>query len=335
MTTTFADEAMGFELEDMPDVVELLPYTEIQMPEVVDNTKLSAYAKCPKQFYWAHLQGLQPGKKSIHLHAGASFATCMEKFRESFYGQENTGDYDVAVREGLYALIRSYGIDEARDNDPAWLASAKSWEGMACAYLHTVAYWDPRQDLLKPVIDENGKPTVECSFAIPLEIDNPSTNQPYLFHGRYDMLGSYGGSLFIEDDKTASQLGASWSGQWDLRSQFTGYCKGAQAFGVGVAGAIIRGTAILKTKVTHAEAIVYRPDFLIENWERDVEHLLKEMNKSFAENNWPTLGTFNEQCNAYGGCDYKQLCSSPDPEAWLSNYHRQFWDPTNPEASNA
>lgn len=327
---SFADEALEA-VEDMEanPTVELIPIADLTMPEVVDNTQLSDYAKCPKMFYWARLQGLQPGAQSIHLHAGKAFAKAMEDFRVCYFGEGGT--FDDAVAAGLYAIIRAYGEPTEAESDEYWIASAKSWEGMACAYIHTVHNWDPRHDALKPVTDDKGKPTVECSFAIPLDVNNPSTGLPYLFHGRYDLLASYGGSLFVEDDKTASQLGASWSGQWDLRSQFTGYCKGAKAFGVGVAGAIIRGTAILKTKITHAEAIVYRPDFLIERWEHDVHHILLNMNQSFEQQFWPTLGTFNEGCNAYGGCDYKQLCSSENPEAWLSNYHRNFWDPTNPD----
>jgi len=39
-----------------------------------------------------------------------------------------------------------------------------------------------------------------------------------------DMIVDFAGGRYGEDDKTTSSLGASWAKQWDMRSQFTGYC---------------------------------------------------------------------------------------------------------------
>ena len=37
------------------------------------------------------------------------------------------------------------------------------------------------------------------------------------------MIVELNNGLFIEDDKTASQLGSKWANQWEMRSQFSGY----------------------------------------------------------------------------------------------------------------
>ena len=66
--------------------------------------------------------------------------------------------------------------------------------------------------------------------------------------GRALRFGQMGEGLYIEDDKTTSQLGSSWGAQWDMRSQFTGYAWAARQSGLPIAGIIVRGISILKTK---------------------------------------------------------------------------------------
>ncbi len=312
--------------QEEPPKVELIPLQDITFPEVIDNTILTSYAKCPRYSYWAHFQHLAPNRVSIHLHAGTAFASAMETYRKVWVAE---GSHDKAQAEGLLTMIKEYGYNPEVEYDPDWQASAKSFEGMACAYIHATTNWNAESDRLQPLVVD-GKPAVECSFAEILDVDHPITGQPLIYHGRFDMLGTFGGAIFVEDDKTTSALGPSWSGQWDMRSQFTGYCWGARSFGKAVAGAIVRGTAILKTKITHAEAIVYRPDWMVDEWHTDMIALIERMKESFRTGYFPKLGAFNDGCSAYGGCQFKTLCTSKDPEMWLGNYKRRVWNPTNP-----
>lgn len=318
-----------FDLDDEAEseALQLIPLEDITFPKMLDNTILSTFSKCPRQAYYAHFQHLAPKKTSIHLHAGKSFAVGMETYRKEYF---KTQSVETAQAKGLLALTQSYGFSPDRDEDPEWIASAKSYEGLACAYIHTTNNWPADADRLKPYVLE-GEPAVEMSFALPLPLNHPDTGEPIIFHGRFDMLGTFGGAVFVEDDKTTSQLGAQWSSQWDLRSQFTGYCVGAETFGVPVAGAIVRGTAILKTKITHAESITYRPKHLTEEWKKSTIALISQMFRAYKTKEFPTLGTFNESCNAYGGCSFKTLCLTDRPENWLDSYRRRVWNPANPE----
>jgi hypothetical protein len=154
------------------------------------------------------------------------------------------------------------------------------------------------------------------------------------------MLGIHrNGSVLVEDEKTASQLGASWGRNWNLDSQFTGYCWGARQFGIPVAGALIRGISILKTKYDHAEVLTYRPPFLIDRWYaqllRDVSRM-KDLWQRATDANLADEASYaldKGQCNAYGGCSFEILCSSPTPERWVEvHFQTRDWKPMHRDA---
>ena len=118
------------------------------------------------------------------------------------------------------------------------------------------------------------------SFAIPLPILHPQTNQPLFYVGRFDMLAEdRRGIIWAEDDKTATRLGEQWGKQWTLDSQFTGYVWAARQFNVPVYGAAIRGISILKTMYGHAEQMVPRSPHLVDLWYsnllRDVQRMIQ------------------------------------------------------------
>jgi hypothetical protein len=301
---------------------------EALFPPVIDATMRSDFASCPRRFYYRHILGLSPsGGANIHLTAGAAYAKGLEAFRLSFY----TGEaLDIATAKGILAIIREYGDPDFGEGN------AKAWDAVIDAFLSYLINWPPASDYIQPLILAD-KPTVEFSFVLPIHSDetgysirHPQSNDPLLYCGRFDMIGRMNDTLFGLDDKTTSALGAYWSSQWELRSQFTGYTWGAAEFGHNLAGFIIRGTAILKTKITHAEAIVYRPQFVLDRWRRRLRQSTREMVDSFILEEWPHTGEENGTCSSYGGCPFVSLCTSPTPDAWIDgNFIVDRWDPTH------
>jgi hypothetical protein len=140
------------------------------------------------------------------------------------------------------------------------------------------------------------------------------------------MICDFAEGIYVEDDKTATQLGDSWTRQWELRSQFTGYCWAAREAGISVNGVLVRGVSILKTKYGSAQAITYRSGWEIDRWLgqvlRDLRRLESAWNEGYYDFN---LG---EACNSYGGCQFTNVCKSNEPETWLPMYfERKRWDP--------
>ena len=187
-------------------------------------------------------------------------------------------------------------------------------------------------DAVKPVL-YGGTAAVEFTFAVPIpDCFHPVTNDPLLYGGRFDFLGEFQDQLYVVDDKTTSQLGQSWSKQWELNSQFTGYVYGAQQMGLDVAGAIIRGQSILKSGFGHAQVIIYRPQWQIDRWLNSLKEDVWNMISDWKSGQYKfALGS---ACSNYGGCEFLHLCTKQDPLPWVqSHYVTHVWNPLhkNPE----
>jgi hypothetical protein len=141
-----------------------------------------------------------------------------------------------------------------------------------------------------------------------------------------DAILNYGGGRFITDEKTTTQLGASWSRQWDLRSQFSGYAWGARQIGIKVDGVIVRGVSILKTKYDTQQAISYRPDWMVDRWYREMLWYVKQMLSMYESGVFPH--NLDHACAEYGGCQFREACSSQDETSWLeTHFERRKWNP--------
>ena len=294
--------------------------TPLPFPELIDNSALSSFKKCPKDWYYSSLRAITRVGGNIHLHAGGAYAAGLEHARKAYY--DDNLPPDDAIAAGLDAFIRYWG-----DTDPLH-ETAKSFDRMFYALLEYFEEYPFETDIIKPHKLATGKHGIEFTFAIPLPgVLHPQTGNPILYGGRFDMLAERDGVVFVEDDKTASQLGAQWSRNWLLDSQFTGYCWAAREYGRPVAGAIIRGISILKNGYGHAQSIVYRPDWQIDRWLETTQHYVKMMIAYWEQGVFPPI-LDKHSCNSYGGCGYHMLCESPNPEAWVaSHYEPRVWNP--------
>lgn len=287
-------------------------------PQVVDNSLMSAWRACPRKAFLEYFQHWKPRSTNVHLHAGGAFAKGLEVARTEFYLAGRP--HKEAVERGLFALLTAYGDFECPED------SAKSATRMAGAFEFYFTQYPMGSDAVKPASLPGGVRAIEFSFVEPLEVSHPMTTDPLLYCGRFDMIAEYAGGLYGEDDKTASQLGASWGKQWDLRSQFTGYCWGAKKGGFPLMGFIVRGISILKTKYDTQQAITYRPDWQIERWYDQLCADLQRMKESWELGYWDY--NLDESCSHYGGCPFRKVCLSQDPTPWLEgDFEKRRWDP--------
>lgn len=289
-------------------------------PEVIDNSMRSAFVQCPRKWYWSNIRRLRPQGTNIHLHAGGTFARALEVGRKAFF--ERKLKPDEARAESLRAAYLHWGDTEAPEG-----RENKSIENIALALDSYYDEYPFGQDPIIPYVAPNGQAAVEFSGAFPLNETHPVTGNPLLYAIRFDMLGLYNDNLFVVDEKTASSLGQQWTNNWTLDSQFTGYCAGARAFGYPLAGAIIRGIGLLKTKITHQQAIIYRPDWVIDRWLEQLHRDVRRMKALWAEGYYD-YALDKSMCNSYGGCAFIRLCDSPQPESWVEQYYEyNDWDP--------
>jgi PD-(D/E)XK nuclease superfamily len=296
----------------------------IEFPRAIDSTMRAEFIACPRKFYWSFGRKLGPREPSADLHAGGAYAKGLETIREAFYYHKLP--FAEAFEKGVLATIEYWG-----DYEPPEHKQQKNLERVLGALSYYFEQWPVESDYVKPYQWEGGH-GVEFTFSMPMEIAHPQTGEPLLYCGRSDMIAEYQGQLWVEDDKTTSQLGPTWAQKWDLRAQFTGYCKAARDFGLPVAGAIIRGLSFLKPTKTnpsgfgHAEAITARPQWMIDQWWEQLHYDTERMIESWEAGRWDQ--DLSDSCVAFSACPFTRLCLTPEPEGWIEgNYATRNWDP--------
>ena len=287
-------------------------------PPWVDSTMLSTFRSCPRKAFYQYIQHWKPQTDSVHLVAGGAFAKGIEHARKAFF-EEGMSREDAGAL-GLQALIAAYGDFDCPPD------SAKSLERTAGALEFYLDQYPLGQDGATPSTFPGGRLGIEFSFAEPLDVRHPTTGDPILYTGRADMVAEYAGGQYVFDEKTTSQLGASWPRQWELRSQFTGYVWAAQRTGLNIQGAVVRGISILKTKYDTLQSITYRSPYEIERWYEQVQRDLRRMIRCWEEGYWDW--DLDHACSEYGGCQFTEVCKSSEPDKWLPmRFTPRVWDP--------
>lgn len=288
-------------------------------PHTVDSTMLAAFRSCPQKMFRSYVEHWKPRAESVHLVAGGAFAKGIEVARRAFFEEKLSKDQAEAA--GVEALIKAYGDFDCPPD------SAKSLDRVTGALEAYYAEYPLGDDGMVPVQWADGKFGIEFSFALPLpDTRHPETGDPILYTGRADMIAHFAGGVYVVDEKTTSQLGATWPNQWELRSQFTGYCWAARESGLAVDGAIIRGISILKKSYGHAQAITRRPGWEVDRWLEQVRRDLARMEDCWRRGWWDY--SLDSACIEYGGCSLREICKSAEPETWLPmRFEKRVWDP--------
>lgn len=336
-----------------------------KFPDYIDNSIRETLSVCMTKGKYSHIMEIAPEAKSVHLHAGGAFAKGLEVTRSQFY-EKGIGAVE-SINRGAEALILEYGDFQPPEN------SYKTADNMAEALRYYFKVWPLGADGIDPIIlpRDPKRRGIELAFSVPIPgVVHPDHGGPIYYVGRPDMVAGLNGLVAIEDDKTASSLGDSWSKNWDLDSQFTGY-KWAlkEQYGIESDNVLVRGVSILKPKFKespisaeeaaqyedqsliiskvdkrgstrfyrttydheasfgHAQALVYRPQWMVDRWLKQLQRDVKRFIHAYINDEWD-LALHKGACNAYGGCPYKILCESEHPEQWIPvNFVHRHWDP--------
>lgn len=298
-------------------------------PAVISASSRSRFSECPQSFYREVIQGKRLKSTNFHLDAGKAYAFGLEVARRTFYDTRNshidaTLREEIAIRRGFVALIQQYGSE-----DPPEHQGHKSLERIAGAYLEYHRLYPMATDRMQPMMKEDGTPAVEFSFVFDIPgTRHPDTGNPILYSGRADMLAIFDKGLWIYDDKTTGQMGATWRSQWTHRSQFTGYIYAAWQHNLKPIGTVVRGMALYKNDYKSEEAIVTRTVPQVNRWLDRLQHDVSRMVWHYKHNEWPHYGEENDTCNKYSGCAFSTLCASSNPAAYMDVYYKTYrWDP--------
>lgn len=302
-------------------------------PSVISSSLRASFNSCYRKFYYEQIYGIARRGANVHLHFGSAFASAMETFRTVYH--TTPGDpafrFEEAAIAGFLKAIQYYGDYTPPDTE------SKNFDRLISCYIEALVTYDPRTDPVQTSIGPDHRPRVEFSFAHPVpEVRHPVSGDPLIFSGRFDQLADFSQLLYIFDDKTTKALGPQWDRQWELRSQFSGYCWGARESGFLVAGAIIRGMGILKSEIKTQESIVYRPQWMVDRWRERLTWDLRRMVDAWNSNYWPHTGEESGACSEYGGCPFSILCKTNSPESYIGpNYTDYRYRPLEREGEKS
>lgn len=289
-------------------------------PTVIDNSMLSQWRKCPRRFFEAYILHHAPNLPSIHLHAGAAFASGLETTRRAYYADGLPEE--EAIQKGFQAVVKAYGDFTPTDNN------LKTVSRMSGALIHYFKNWPLCLDRYKPA-QLGDRLGIEFSFLIPLDIFHPITNDPLLYYGRFDLIAQHDETLQLwgVDDKTASKLGKSWHDAYTFPAQFLGYICGARRVGIDLAGFKIRGLSVLKDAYGCAEHTLYTNPTLVNRWWDSVHAQIEEIIHQWHQHDFPY--NMDSGCTAYyTRCPFMDLClsSSETYEQIIKTdfYHREY-----------
>jgi len=305
----------------------------LELPTVVDSTMLTCFRSCGQKYYKEFILGRRPPGLSIDLHAGACFATAIETVRKLTY--KDHLPYHEVLLKAHAAFLQAWGDFEI----PTYKATAKTMDRVWEAVEDYFATYSPLTDHVQPYMSAAGDPTLEYTFAIPLEPTRETWEEarggcfplhpngsPFLYCGRFDMLGAMNGRPIPVDEKTSGRSAdGNWAEQWNLRNQFMGYVWACQQCGLDVDSLLVRGTSILKTKIGQAEAIKTYPRGLLNRWHEQLRRDLWRLRRSWDSGYWDY--NFGDTCTQYGNCIFMTSCQSENSDQWLQEFEIRRWDP--------
>lgn len=309
------------------------------LPSVLDATQMTCFRSCPRKFFLEFVYGVRPPGLSVDLHAGGCLAAALEEtYRQVYFSKL---PYERAIEVAHARFLMEWGDFEV----PAWKTTAKTMERVWEAIVGDgtpegrgyFQEYPVHSDHIKPYIASDGKPTLEYSFAIPLEpcseaddgrsFPHHPNGGPFLYAGRFDMLGQKpDGTPIARDEKsTGRSAGVDWARQWQLRGQFIGYVWALQQCGIPATEVCVRGIHILKTAIRHSEHVQSYSNELIDRWYEQLRRDVWRMRKMWDTGVWDF--NFAEACTQYGNCIFMDSCTSHQPETWLSDMEVRRWNP--------
>ena len=276
-------------IEEIPDEpVQRLSFSTI-LPKLQlawDSTSLGALKRCPRYYQYGIIEGYVSRGESPHLRFGSEYNNALVTFHTL---RAEGMDYENAVIGCVryllehtwdYALGRPWTSDEPTKTRATLLRSV-IW------YLDKFA-----EDPLETVVHASGKPALELSFRISLDIES-LTGETYMLCGYLDREVNFADSMWITDFKTTkSALDLKYFAQYSPNNQVSQYAfAGAIISPEPISGIIIDAAQVGVTYTRFQRSQIPRTPPQLEEWHHDALIYIRQ-NEAYIENDyWPQNDT--------------------------------------------
>jgi hypothetical protein len=295
-------------------------YAKLQL--AWDSTSLGALKRCARYYEYNIIEGYTTRNESAHLRFGIEYNNALVTYQQSI---ADGADYETAVLAAVrYALTQTWDEKLGRpwhSDEPT-----KNRESLVRS---VIWYLDKfKEDPLATVILETGKPAVELSFRLHVDMKSSLSGEDYLLCGYLDRKVNFGGYWYTDFKTTKGMLDDNYFSKYTPNNQVSQYAfAGTIVSPEPIRGIIIDAAQVAVTFTRFQRAEIPRnPEFLSE-WFEDAKVYIRQNEGYVARNHWPMNDT---ACDMYGGCPYRVICSM-SPELRQKHldamYVRRTWDP--------
>ncbi len=310
------------------------------MPEFFDNTKIGAYKRCPRSYYFRHVRHWAREKISINLAFGGAWHEVLDKLYPDMYAGT---DAKEIVERGL-DIFTAYMAENGFPPNAFDLETIHT-PGLFSEMLFN--YIKARRHLFR----ETELLATERPFAVPL---GESTDIYYI--GRHDKRILWKDKVYVVEHKTtssyskASKISPRYIESFSPNGQIDGYAYSGRIIYGEVFKGVLVDIALVHKLVHDGFQIVpiERQMSMLNSWLwetiRWADQIVDEMRvyRAIKDRDVPFLMCFpknTEQCSMYAGCVWKDLCRSvANPESLTDppdGFIEQVWEPFDLEKIKA
>lgn len=185
-------------MTEQQNAAQLLSFTPDNFQFAWDATSVSAFEKCPRYYYYAHIEGWRPKNKSEHLTFGGHYASALERYAKL---RAQNYSHDEALRVVVARALHDTWVYELDDEGNPLPGTGTPWESTHNTktretLIRSIVWYLEHflDDPAETVILSDGSAAVEHSFSLPL-------NEDYLYCGHIDKLVTYSGGTYVMDQK--------------------------------------------------------------------------------------------------------------------------------------
>jgi hypothetical protein len=308
-----------------------------------DNTRISAFFKCPRSYYFRHVRHWRREGNKVALAFGGAIHSAMEVIWDNAKKVDTPNELLQLAMEAFYAKWQAEGfsldtIDLSEKRNPGLAMD------ILAAYLDQYLSWLRGIEVL----------AIEQPFVIPvMHMEEEDLYVHYI--GRWDKVWKdKNGCIFVGEHKTTSlyrkagNFAKEWIESFSPDNQVDGYSYAAYSvYGDAVRGVMIDGILVHKTVRAFTRIPISRSMKNLDAWHWGIQYWINEVIE-----NHKMLGAAREAMEAYeeiaflpcfpqrtehcahkyGQCQYLEICKYLDanPERVITppvGYVKEVWDP--------
>lgn len=273
---------------------------------IIDNSRLECFTTCPRLAQYRVLRKRTISRGRSALEFGKALHTALELR----YTLPDINQFsDDLLQSQIASLQKSFSTIVLEPEDFRTL-------DRAIDIIQGYNLYYAREPF--SIVQVEGKPFVERSFAIPLGIVG---GYKVIWTGRIDLLVQDDRGIFVMDHKTTSMLGATYFADFVLSQQMLGYVWATRALtGLKVAGVIVNALVSRRpsktgTPVEFSREKIYYPEEHLDEWRTDILHIASDFIHNAKRNYFPK---HTKWCiGKYGKCEFHEVCTLPPAQREL------------------